>query len=363
MEGDKNLAAKETREESVETMPNFKASENIEDGGISSARVSAMEEDGTTYASDATQSSSSASVATQLASTNVPAPLEKFTLFPKLPIELRLKIWDEAMPGPRVIELLVHHGRNGMGDPGIAYTDCKTPSILHASRESRNHVLKKYKTLATMDRDGCSIATWRLLYTRIDFDQDIVYFSLRTSPFDPFSGFCGYQTTVYEILPHLSKSNPQHIALNFEETKSPALWGHDSGRLKKLKTIAIVASDICMPYERHVPNEALKDITSRPIIGHKKNDPAENIEQSRCWSGDHVETFDLGTSFDEVFETFSPAFRQAMIQKGADEALVNDLDFIGIDIIRYGENSENSEDNEDSDDSDRDSNADDADRE
>lgn len=33
--------------------------------------------------------------------------LEKFTLFPKLPIELRLKIWKESMPRePRVIEVL-----------------------------------------------------------------------------------------------------------------------------------------------------------------------------------------------------------------------------------------------------------------
>jgi hypothetical protein len=31
-------------------------------------------------------------------------PPEEFTLFPKLPIELRLKIWKAALPGPRVIE-------------------------------------------------------------------------------------------------------------------------------------------------------------------------------------------------------------------------------------------------------------------
>ncbi|KAF8860144.1 hypothetical protein BDZ45DRAFT_741750 [Acephala macrosclerotiorum] len=32
--------------------------------------------------------------------------LDEFTLFPKLPIELRLKIWNEALPGPRVVEIL-----------------------------------------------------------------------------------------------------------------------------------------------------------------------------------------------------------------------------------------------------------------
>lgn len=29
-----------------------------------------------------------------------------FTLFPMLPIEIRLKIWKEALPGPRIIEIL-----------------------------------------------------------------------------------------------------------------------------------------------------------------------------------------------------------------------------------------------------------------
>jgi hypothetical protein len=29
----------------------------------------------------------------------------EFTLFPKLPMELREMVWGEALPGPRVVEL------------------------------------------------------------------------------------------------------------------------------------------------------------------------------------------------------------------------------------------------------------------
>lgn len=32
---------------------------------------------------------------------------QKFTLFPKLPTELRLKIWKHGLPGPRVIPLCI----------------------------------------------------------------------------------------------------------------------------------------------------------------------------------------------------------------------------------------------------------------
>lgn len=32
-------------------------------------------------------------------------PLDKFELFPKLPVELQLKVWKFAMPGPRLVEL------------------------------------------------------------------------------------------------------------------------------------------------------------------------------------------------------------------------------------------------------------------
>jgi hypothetical protein len=60
---------------------------------------------------------------------------ETFTLFPKLPIELRLKIWEEALPGPRIIE--IHHDDNRLynfeGEDEVNRIEVKLPPpILHS---------------------------------------------------------------------------------------------------------------------------------------------------------------------------------------------------------------------------------------
>ena len=52
------------------------------------------------------------------------APLKNFTLFPELPVELRLEIYDHMMPGPRIVEVLFKE------DGQKYYTDCKVPTTL-----------------------------------------------------------------------------------------------------------------------------------------------------------------------------------------------------------------------------------------
>jgi hypothetical protein len=74
-----------------------------------------------------------------------------FTLFNRLLIELRLKIWEAALPGPRVINIIERRVKR-KGDPAfnppfpkgaqenvlVLWLYSKAPSILFACRESRS---------------------------------------------------------------------------------------------------------------------------------------------------------------------------------------------------------------------------------
>lgn len=65
-------------------------------------------------------------------------PLKTFDLFPKLVLDLRLLIWEAALPDtPRLINLMYHRGTSTFGS--------RTPSLLHACQESREIALTHYK--------------------------------------------------------------------------------------------------------------------------------------------------------------------------------------------------------------------------
>ncbi|KAG4433461.1 hypothetical protein IFR05_011065 [Cadophora sp. M221] len=78
------------------------------------------------------------------------SPLTTFTLFPELPFELRLKIWNCIASGPRTVTITYgsqatrHKGKtisrfDGWGTPE------PTPVILHICHESRAEALKLYQ--------------------------------------------------------------------------------------------------------------------------------------------------------------------------------------------------------------------------
>ena len=81
--------------------------------------------------------------------------LETFTIFPKLPAEIRRKIWKTASYHPRVLEL--HRGLNTFGrlPNGTRYfheesfriaRSCRSPPpLLSVSHEARHETLKAYK--------------------------------------------------------------------------------------------------------------------------------------------------------------------------------------------------------------------------
>lgn len=72
-----------------------------------------------------------------------------FPQFPKLPPELRLKVWKLASFHTRNIPVNVHHqaipGRDNYGRTTYKFTSsCLPPAILHCTQESRNEALKSY---------------------------------------------------------------------------------------------------------------------------------------------------------------------------------------------------------------------------
>jgi hypothetical protein len=67
----------------------------------------------------------------------------RFTFFPELPTELKLKIWEFALLVPRVIPVK----DNCIGQPHMLRAMGRQSSITHVNREAREVALKFYTVL------------------------------------------------------------------------------------------------------------------------------------------------------------------------------------------------------------------------
>jgi len=78
--------------------------------------------------------------------------LYEFTLFPKLPPEIRDMIWCVAALEPRRIKLLVRGGNQAAISENLDVAgQQRHPGILHACRESRAVGLKVYEKCSVSD--------------------------------------------------------------------------------------------------------------------------------------------------------------------------------------------------------------------
>ncbi|KAN0095121.1 hypothetical protein V8E51_015832 [Hyaloscypha variabilis] len=80
-------------------------------------------------------------------------PLTKFTSFPNLPAELRLKIWDHALP-PRVFE--VHCSHHHIGYQFAVESKPKMLAIHAVNSEARREFLRSYKQV-TLNRRAATL--------------------------------------------------------------------------------------------------------------------------------------------------------------------------------------------------------------
>lgn len=102
-----------------------------------------------------------------------------FYLFPKLPIEIRSNIWDEASSVPRIVRMLVLESQTPKAGRKITYSSATpVPAVLHSTRESRQHALQHYQLSF-----GCLMDTilGKASTVYLNLSQDIVYFPSRSS--------------------------------------------------------------------------------------------------------------------------------------------------------------------------------------
>jgi hypothetical protein len=94
--------------------------------------------------------------------------LTTFTLFPHLPFELRLKIWDLALSEPRTVTIVCHRE---MLDRERRFAKSFTssmppPPLLYVNRESRFEALSRYQPFFKTETSE--------IYTYISLSQDTI---------------------------------------------------------------------------------------------------------------------------------------------------------------------------------------------
>jgi hypothetical protein len=108
-----------------------------------------------------------------------------FPQFGKLPKEIRLEIWEAALPGPRIVELRERPLKSsGHLTPITSFKSyCRAPDILFACRESHEVAIRHYER--AFDMVASHPETW------FDFHRDVLYirwdkfkYNLTTVQFD-----------------------------------------------------------------------------------------------------------------------------------------------------------------------------------
>jgi hypothetical protein len=121
-------------------------------------------------------------------------PLDQFTLFPKLPLELRNKIWQIAAFEPRAIDLDCGSGRSGLS---ILRNQPKIPPILQATYESRQEGLRYYTPCTERS------PSWRPRPSPWMISERTVYVNFAVDEFAivlPLSSFVAIDCNFYEIV-------------------------------------------------------------------------------------------------------------------------------------------------------------------
>ncbi|TEY57572.1 hypothetical protein BOTCAL_0213g00150 [Botryotinia calthae] len=130
----------------------------------------------------------------------------KFRLFPKLPFELRKRIWWYSLPGARMVELHYFEGEY--------WTEEEQPIALYVCQESRKMALEVYKLLTSTPEYTTAI-------TYFDYDVDILYLGV--------GNISSCQWLLVEMLQCGIKRGDleifQHIAVD-NDLLSQLLWIH-----------------------------------------------------------------------------------------------------------------------------------------
>jgi len=184
-------------------------------------------------------------------------PLEMFSLFAKLPIELRLKIWGHVLPGSQVIEIEWSRQCNAW-----QFTSESKPSmtLLHGvNKEARGEFLRSYTAISLEDR-AFSIfpleARPALSFCCFfNFEQDTLYIAASTDISHPYVNYSmdRLSTIVFQGLKHLAVQGETFWSREFEAgqpyiitpftQKKAAKLASLLARFSSLETLSIVVGD------------------------------------------------------------------------------------------------------------------------
>lgn len=149
-------------------------------------------------------------------------PLTTFTLFPRLPSELRLKIWGYILHQPRLIKVITNrkHWRDPYASAGWTAPFTPTPVALHVCSESRSEALKTYELTF-----GSPFASPRVY---IDYSIDTIRFGDGLSIEDlrrPHNLGSSHEPTDYKL--DIFLGGGPHGAEGYEKVESMILDFHE----------------------------------------------------------------------------------------------------------------------------------------
>jgi hypothetical protein len=130
-----------------------------------------------------------------------------FTVFPKLPPEMRLKIWKHALPGPRVVPYVPGRRRQCVGKRCSAANS--TIKITYVCRESYQVVQSAYEKLPVIFDPSTVQCSEKQPYVYVDYSIDAIYVELNWFALEEQKAIC----------PHLSKV--KHVATNECNMRNP----------------------------------------------------------------------------------------------------------------------------------------------
>ncbi|KAF8848078.1 hypothetical protein BDZ45DRAFT_297478 [Acephala macrosclerotiorum] len=249
--------------------------------------------------------------------------LDKFTLFPKLTIELRLKIWNEEIPNSRIIEV------RWKDEETRFVTYASTPSILHACSESREVAKKRYEMLEVKNNwvyeEYCEEADKYTFRTFIDYSRDMLYLSTC----DWTSAKVTTVTTYFLSQLHRATSKVQHFALDGVK-HDPRQMSKFIALFPEVKNIYLVFGDPGSD-ARYSPKSERRALL-RKIAGFKY----ANMEQKTLirWKDASVFSIAWVKSIGRIVEIWGCYFMAGLRHCNVDAAITDALIFSPIDILR-----------------------------
>lgn len=188
--------------------------------------------------------------------------LTEFHVFPTLPSELRLKIWDIIICSPRIVDITCSKGVTKSARQQTRFikaflSSTPIPSVLHVCRESRYEALGTYKTYFTSFKSNCTP------YSSTLKAPNCIYLALG-------------QDTIRcsdNLLEYIDTAETENIEKLILEVADAAYFGHFNMEM-------IMQMSRLKDLELHTPEGLLTDwrgdssqILTRDIEGGKMNNP------------------------------------------------------------------------------------------